>query len=361
MNMLLCKNRAEFRAWLAENAHLDTGIWLLLSKEKPPSTITAIEALEEALCFGWIDGQLQSIDALSYKKYFKQRKKDSNWSEKNKKLAAELDKKGLMTDFGCAKIKEAKENGQWDTAPKETLTKEQAQQFEALLKPCESAHANFAKMPPSMQKAYASSYFFGAKTDEGKKKRLAVIIERLTLNLNPMERMKAIITAHKERQRQAMNTYALRAYQPADNKQIAALFFDTVHSVTTGDYTAAEQAAWAPTDINAEAWCAPFSVDYTLVAVRKTQIVGFANLTADGCFDRLYVHKDFQRMGIAKSLSAVIEAHARNCGLTTLHADVSITAKPFFTKQGYILLRDNIAERAGQQLINYKMKKHLAP
>jgi uncharacterized protein YdeI (YjbR/CyaY-like superfamily) len=99
------KTRAEFRAWLTENALSEEGVWLVFGKKGGPETLTANEALEEALCFGWIDGQMQSVDDYTYIKYFKQRSEKSNWSDKNKKLADKLEARGLMTDFGRAKIR----------------------------------------------------------------------------------------------------------------------------------------------------------------------------------------------------------------------------------------------------------------
>jgi uncharacterized protein YdeI (YjbR/CyaY-like superfamily) len=84
MNEKKFKNREEFRKWLTENALSDNGIWLVFDKQKKSTTLSAVEALEEALCFGWIDGQMESIDEKHYKKYFKQRRRDSNWSEKIK-------------------------------------------------------------------------------------------------------------------------------------------------------------------------------------------------------------------------------------------------------------------------------------
>jgi uncharacterized protein YdeI (YjbR/CyaY-like superfamily) len=183
------KNRDEFRKWLTENALSDNGIWLVFDK-KTASTLSANEALEEALCFGWIDGQMESIDEKYYKKYFKQRRKDSNWSEKNKKLIEKLESQNIMTKYGREKIKHAKENGFWDSIQKEELTEDHIAQFETILKTYEPAYENFMKMTKSVRKAYAGSYFWGAKTEEGKQKRFSVIIERLNLNLNPMESMK---------------------------------------------------------------------------------------------------------------------------------------------------------------------------
>ena len=75
-------NREEFREWLSEHCLSNVGIWLLFGKAGGPKTIKAGEALEEALCFGWIDGQMQSIDDKTYKKYFSMRREKSKWSEK---------------------------------------------------------------------------------------------------------------------------------------------------------------------------------------------------------------------------------------------------------------------------------------
>ena len=104
-------NREEFRWWLFDHCLSDAGIWLLFGKAGGPKTIKAGEALEEALCFGWIDGQMQSIDDKTYKKYFSMRREKSKWSEKNKALVKSLEERGLMTDFGRRKIEEAQKNG----------------------------------------------------------------------------------------------------------------------------------------------------------------------------------------------------------------------------------------------------------
>jgi uncharacterized protein YdeI (YjbR/CyaY-like superfamily) len=190
MNRILFKNRLEFREWLTKNALSDEGVWLVFGKKDEPETVKASEALEEALCFGWIDGQMQSVDENSYLKYFKQRSKTSNWSEKNKNLVGKLESQGLMTDFGRTKIEMAKQNGHWDPPKSEPLADEQLEQFDDMLKSHENAYANFIKMPRSARKAYAASYFLGAKTEAGKQERFSTIIERLNLNLNPMESMK---------------------------------------------------------------------------------------------------------------------------------------------------------------------------
>lgn len=189
MNKVLFKNRSEFRDWLKLNALSNDGIWLIFGKNKKIETIKSGEALEEALCFGWIDGQMQSVDDDTYIKYFKQRSKTSKWSEKNKSLTQKLESQGLMTGFGRAKIEISKQNGNWDPPKDKPMTEEQVREFEDLLKSHKTAWANFEKMPRSSRTAYTASYIY-TKTEEGKQKRLNAIIERLNLNLNPMESIK---------------------------------------------------------------------------------------------------------------------------------------------------------------------------
>ncbi len=178
-------DRGQFREWLRAHCRSGAGIWLLFGKTGGPKTLRAAEALEEALCFGWIDGQLRSIDAVSYKKYFSQRREDSKWSEKNKALAQSLEERGLMTDFGREKIAEAKRNGRWDAPGPAEITREQIDRVEALLEGREPACANFKAMPLSVKKTYTRAYF-DAKTDAGREKRIAWMTDRLNRNLRPM-------------------------------------------------------------------------------------------------------------------------------------------------------------------------------
>ena len=80
---LLFPSREEFRTWLSENAEKSDGVWLVFGKKKAVKTLTSTEALEEALCFGWIDGQMKSVDDTKYIKYFSRRRAKSVWSVKN--------------------------------------------------------------------------------------------------------------------------------------------------------------------------------------------------------------------------------------------------------------------------------------
>ncbi|GEM_PF-1183767 len=94
--ILTFADRQAFREWLGKYGTESDGIWLLFSKKGKYVTLSAGDALEEALCHGWIDGQMQSLDDNTYKKYFARRRPTSKWSVKNKKLAQTLREKGLM-------------------------------------------------------------------------------------------------------------------------------------------------------------------------------------------------------------------------------------------------------------------------
>lgn len=179
-------SRAEFRQWLCAHCQSNAGVWLLFGKPGGPNTIKAGEALEEALCFGWIDGQMQSIDDKTYKKYFSMRREKSRWSEKNRALAQSLEERGLMTDFGRKKIAEAKTNGQWYAPNPMAVTEEQIACLTALLKEYEPACTNFQAMPLSVKKTYTRAYL-DAKTDAGREKRLAWLVDRLNQNRKPMQ------------------------------------------------------------------------------------------------------------------------------------------------------------------------------
>lgn len=186
MTILTFETRQAFRDWLSKHHPSEAGVWLRFGKSAQIKTLKANEALEEALCFGWIDGQMKSLDEQSYIKYFALRRKNSKWSAKNKALSEKLIKEGRMTAFGFLKIEEAKQNGQWerDHAPV-PISDEQLDEVSELLKENTDAYHNFIKMPPSVKKTYTRAYF-DAKTEAGRKRRLEWMLDRLAKNLKPM-------------------------------------------------------------------------------------------------------------------------------------------------------------------------------
>lgn len=186
MNDLLnFPDRGAFRAWLEEHGAESGGVWLLFGKRGGPATLSAHEALEEALCFGWIDGRLQSIDSASYKKYFARRTARSNWSGKNRKLCQSLVERGLMAQPGLDAVAEAKKRGEWEKPASGAVGDGQLGDFLNIVKRYEPAYSNLLAMPLSVQKTYAG-FYFEAKRDKTRQTRLARIIDRLNRNLKPM-------------------------------------------------------------------------------------------------------------------------------------------------------------------------------
>jgi uncharacterized protein YdeI (YjbR/CyaY-like superfamily) len=108
-------NRAVWRQWLMDNHTTSPGVWLVFfKKDSGQSRVSYDEAVEEALCFGWIDSLPNKIDEQSYKQLYAPRKLKSNWSKLNKERVEKLIATGLMQPAGLEKIEWAKQNGTWD-------------------------------------------------------------------------------------------------------------------------------------------------------------------------------------------------------------------------------------------------------
>jgi len=150
----------------------------------------------------------------------------------------------------------------------------------------------------------------------------------------------------------------LRNYRPADCREMAELFYNTVHTVNAGDYTGRQLDAWASGTVDLKAWDASFRRCLTLVAVEGDRIVGFGDMAPDGYLDMLYVHREFQRRGIASAICDRLEGEVR-AEVFTVHA--SITARPFFEKRGYRTVKERRVLRRGVELVNYAMEKRPGP
>lgn len=145
----------------------------------------------------------------------------------------------------------------------------------------------------------------------------------------------------------------IREYRPADCEESAELFYNTVHTVSAGDYTEAQLDAWAAEDMDLERWNRSLLEHDCLVAVENGVIIGFGDLAGAGYLDRLYVHKDYQRMGVGSAICGRLEQAAR--GKIVTHA--SITARLFFEKRGYKVVREQQVMRRGITLTNFVMEK----
>lgn len=151
----------------------------------------------------------------------------------------------------------------------------------------------------------------------------------------------------------------LRPYEIPDTSEIMQLFYDTIHQVNILDYTKEQVDAWAPENMNIEAWIQSLSSRFTYVAEEAGKIVGFGELEADGHIHRFYCHQDFQRQGIGTKILGQIELKAKELEIQKLFTEASITAKPFFESHNFIVIKKQEVERRGQKLINFIMEKNI--
>ncbi len=152
--------------------------------------------------------------------------------------------------------------------------------------------------------------------------------------------------------------FVLRRYKPNDIDAIAALFHETVHSVCAKDYNPVQLCAWADGSVSKPAWNASLLAHHTVVAESDGEIIGFGDIDGD-YLDRLFVHKDWQSCGVATVLLAALEQHARETGQVRVITHASVTAKPFFGRRGYAVVKEQQVERNGVLLTNFVMEKTL--
>lgn len=142
-----------------------------------------------------------------------------------------------------------------------------------------------------------------------------------------------------------------------DSEEIRQLFYDTVTAINANDYNAEQVKAWSSGYDNIERWNKRITEQHFFVAEKNGTITGFASLTNDGYLDVFFVHKDFQRQGIAAFLLTEIESCAHNIGIKEIASDVSITARPFFVKNGFTVIAPQRVEFRDVMFDNFKMAK----
>ena len=152
----------------------------------------------------------------------------------------------------------------------------------------------------------------------------------------------------------------IRRFHPQDAHQIAQLFHDTIRQVNLGDYTLAQVHAWAPDNLNFRNWVEACSARITYVADDGGVIAGFGELETSGHIDCFYCHKDYQGQGVGRRLYQTIEIKALNLSLPRLFVEASITARPFFERMGFLIIKEQQVFRRGQFLTNFVMEKWLS-
>lgn len=145
----------------------------------------------------------------------------------------------------------------------------------------------------------------------------------------------------------------------SDLKEMQELYIETIKHVCKNDYNSAQIDVWISGVRNTERWVAVINTQFVLLAIIEDQIVGFGTLKDGNYIDFFYIHKDFQRQGIADRLLTELQLEAKKANSKVITSDVSITARPFFEKKGFIVKAEQRNIRFGIELINYKMEKNL--
>jgi uncharacterized protein YdeI (YjbR/CyaY-like superfamily) len=169
----------EWRSWLSKHHATPEGIWLrFFKKASGVKSITHAEALDEALCFGWIDGQLKTCDTQSWLQKFTPRRRKSIWSKRNREHVARLIKEKRMTAAGLKEIETAKNDGRWEGAYDSPKTMQVPADFLRELKKDKAAHAFFQTL--NKANTYAIAWRLQtAKKPETREKRIQALLQML--------------------------------------------------------------------------------------------------------------------------------------------------------------------------------------
>ena len=172
MKQLYFKTSSEWREWLHENHDKENELWLIFyKKETGLPSIDYESAVEEALCYGWIDSIIKKIDEQRYAQKFTPRKLKSKWSPSNKTRVNKLIKVGRMTPAGQVKIDAAKANGMWNKSDRPVLSLEIPLEFKKALDQNKKAKEYFNSLATSYKKQYIG-WIVTAKKEETRKKRI---------------------------------------------------------------------------------------------------------------------------------------------------------------------------------------------
>jgi uncharacterized protein YdeI (YjbR/CyaY-like superfamily) len=181
LNCIRAESEGDWRNWLEKNYNSDQSVWLIIyKKESRIPSVYYSEAVDQALCFGWIDSVPNKRDAESYFVLFSKRNPKSNWSQVNKNKIARLEKLGLIHESGRRMIELAKESGTWNALDKVDAL-EEPEDLMNLLNASSTALANWQRLSKSYRRGVLE-WLQSAKKSETRTKRLTQIGERLEDN-----------------------------------------------------------------------------------------------------------------------------------------------------------------------------------
>ena len=150
-----------------------------------------------------------------------------------------------------------------------------------------------------------------------------------------------------------------REYKNTDLHAVMDLFYVTVHEVNKNDYSEEQLDAIAPKDANEYHWEKSLEKNHTIVVEEDDKLIAFGNIGKTGYLDRLYVHPDYLRKGIASKLVEELDEYAKKHGSHVINVTSSITSKAFFESKGYAVIEEQINERRGERLLRYLMEKKI--
>ncbi|RYO96105.1 hypothetical protein DL766_005128 [Monosporascus sp. MC13-8B] len=178
--VLTIADAAAWLNWLSRNAEVSKGVWLTLAKKgtTSPTSLTYAQALDEALCYGWIDGQTRKRDEATYAQRFTPRTAKSSWSQRNVAHVARLESEGRMTALGRKAVEAAKADGRWDNAYAGSSTAQPSPEFLAAVALVPEAQAMWDVL--TNQNRFAIYHRLnGLKTQAGKEKRIVAFVDML--------------------------------------------------------------------------------------------------------------------------------------------------------------------------------------
>jgi uncharacterized protein YdeI (YjbR/CyaY-like superfamily) len=179
IDLLYCRDAAQWRRWLQRHHQKETGVWLVYIKgQSTEQLLTYEESLDEALCFGWIDSLIRRIDETRYVRKFTPRKPVSKWSETNKKRIMELSKQGRMAEAGGVIVAKAMVNGSWDKLDRPLKPVKVPAILQKALVTNKKAKAYFDSLPSSHKARYVA-WIANAKKQETIERRTKECIRML--------------------------------------------------------------------------------------------------------------------------------------------------------------------------------------